>query len=135
MVRAGDNLWNISKTLFGTGEKWQELYKLNSELIGANPNLIFTGQQFSLPGSESIATATPTTETVASDQLPVQNSEAISANEATINNASEKVSSAAVNQAPTTPVSGDSAENVLLVLVALRLPLLKQIKLAATMLL
>lgn len=52
-VKAGDNLWRISQSLLGDGQKWTELYKINGEVIGANPRMIFPGQKFDVPGLQS----------------------------------------------------------------------------------
>lgn len=50
IVRSGDNLWNISQHFSGHGERWGELYRLNGDVIGANPRLIFPGQELTIPG-------------------------------------------------------------------------------------
>jgi LysM repeat protein len=74
VVRAGDNLWDISKNLMGSGEKWGQLYHLNSDVIGANPRLILPGQELTLPGSDVVASnsAAPLTE-AAGIQQPIDN--------------------------------------------------------------
>jgi nucleoid-associated protein YgaU len=51
VVKSGDNLWNISKNNLGDATKWGEVYKLNHEIIGANPGLIKPGTELTLPGS------------------------------------------------------------------------------------
>jgi nucleoid-associated protein YgaU len=51
IVKSGDNLWNISKSHLGDATKWGEVYKLNHELIGANPSLIRPGTELTLPGT------------------------------------------------------------------------------------
>jgi LysM repeat protein len=59
VVKPGDNLWNIAKSHLGNGTKWGDLYKANTDIIGANPRLILPGQQLTLPGANpSIAQAT-----------------------------------------------------------------------------
>ena len=40
-VQKGDNLTKIAKKYNTT---WQELYKINKDIIGSNPNLIKVGQ-------------------------------------------------------------------------------------------
>ncbi len=50
-VKQGDNLWQISKNIFGSGDKWTQLYKLNGSTIGANPGMIFSGQRLVLSGT------------------------------------------------------------------------------------
>jgi LysM repeat protein len=74
VVRSGDNLWNISKNLMGSGEKWGQLYHMNSDVIGANPRLILPGQELTLPGSDVVASnsAAPITDT-AGMQQPIDN--------------------------------------------------------------
>ncbi len=50
-VKQGDSLWQISKNIFGSGDKWSQLYKLNGSTIGGNPGMIFSGQKLSLSGT------------------------------------------------------------------------------------
>jgi nucleoid-associated protein YgaU len=52
VVKSGDNLWNISKSHLGDATKWGDVYKLNHEVIGANPGLIRPGTELTLPGSD-----------------------------------------------------------------------------------
>lgn len=47
-VVSGDNLWMISQRLLGNGDRWPEIYKLNSHII-KNPSLIYPNQVLSLP--------------------------------------------------------------------------------------
>lgn len=49
-VKPGDNLWTISKKLLGSGAKYNDLYAANKSIIGNNPNLIYPGQTFTIPG-------------------------------------------------------------------------------------
>lgn len=58
-VKSGDNLWNIARDNLGSGSRWTEIYNLNSEIIGNNPNLIYSGYELHLPGSagEHLASA------------------------------------------------------------------------------
>jgi nucleoid-associated protein YgaU len=71
IVKAGDNLWDISKHLNGDGSKWGEIYKLNQDVIGANPSLITPGQELQLPGTgpESAGTLAQAPAAAASQQL------------------------------------------------------------------
>jgi nucleoid-associated protein YgaU len=81
VVKSGDNLWNLAKHNMGDGTKWSEIYKLNHDVIGANPDLIKPGQELTLsapaPGGEagsladaSVATPTGVTpDAVAPQQL------------------------------------------------------------------
>lgn len=50
-IRAGDCLWNIARDHLGSGARWQEIYNLNADLLGKNPDLIHTGIEIKLPGS------------------------------------------------------------------------------------
>ncbi len=59
VVKAGDNLWAISKSVYGDGSHWGQIYHANADTIGSNPRLIFPGEKLSLPadGSTTIAQA------------------------------------------------------------------------------
>ncbi len=48
-VKSGDCLWNIAKSLLGSGSRYTEIYNLNKEKI-KNPNLIYPGQVLRIPG-------------------------------------------------------------------------------------
>ena len=48
-VESGDCLWKITKMFTGAGAGWRELYELNTDVIGANPNRIYPGQVLTLP--------------------------------------------------------------------------------------
>lgn len=47
-VVKGDCLWSIAKKQLGNGSRWQEIYNLNRDKI-ANPNLIYPGQELTMP--------------------------------------------------------------------------------------
>lgn len=49
-IRAGDCLWNIAKDQLGSATRWEEIYKINADVLGANPDMIFPGTQIQLPG-------------------------------------------------------------------------------------
>lgn len=49
-VKKGDTLGKIANSL-GL-DSWRELYDLNKDVIGSNPNVIRPGQTFQIPGSE-----------------------------------------------------------------------------------
>jgi len=49
-VQRGDNLWNIAQKNLGDGSKWTEIYKMNADTLGSNPDLIFSGTELKLPG-------------------------------------------------------------------------------------
>jgi nucleoid-associated protein YgaU len=58
-VRSGDCLWMIARAaIVADGDKptgamiadlWRRIYDINSEVIGANPRLIFPGQVLEIP--------------------------------------------------------------------------------------
>ena len=52
-VQHGDNLWDIAKNKLGDGSRWGEIYKLNSDVIGNNPDLIHTGIELKMPGADA----------------------------------------------------------------------------------
>ena len=52
-VQAGDYLWKIAKEQLGDANRWTEIYELNKEAIGDNPNLIAPGLQLQLPASSA----------------------------------------------------------------------------------
>ena len=49
-VKSGDSLWKIAQSQLGAGSRWREIYDLNKSVIGSNPNLIYPGQVYNLPG-------------------------------------------------------------------------------------
>ncbi len=51
VVKAGDTLSKIAKARGLDG--WQQLYEINKEAVGPNPNLIFPGLELTLPGHEA----------------------------------------------------------------------------------
>jgi nucleoid-associated protein YgaU len=57
-VQPGDNLWDIAKSKLGDGFKWQEIYNLNKDLVGVNPDLIQPGTTLHLPTDQAVAAAT-----------------------------------------------------------------------------
>ncbi len=48
IVKTGDNLFTIARRQLGTTD-WQELYQINKETIGSNPNRIMPGMKLILP--------------------------------------------------------------------------------------
>jgi nucleoid-associated protein YgaU len=48
VIQPGNNLWRISRVLYGTGNKFTMLYEANKDQI-RNPNLIYPGQVFRTP--------------------------------------------------------------------------------------
>jgi LysM repeat protein len=71
VIRPGDTLWSISSEQLGPNATSQQIaaeaeriYALNRDLIGPDPNLIFSGQELSLPttgGSSAAESATKKT--------------------------------------------------------------------------
>jgi len=55
-VKPGDNLWDIARKNLGDGTKWQDIYKINQDVVGSNPDLIHPGAQLNL-GDGSHVTA------------------------------------------------------------------------------
>ena len=49
-VVSGDSLWKIAKKLLGDGTRYLEIYELNKDVIGSNPDLIYPGQVLTIPG-------------------------------------------------------------------------------------
>jgi len=48
VIQPGNNLWRISRVLYGSGSKFTMLYEANKDQI-RNPNLIYPGQVFKTP--------------------------------------------------------------------------------------
>ena len=49
-VKKGDNLWTLAKKFYGSGADYTKIYEANRDVIGGNPNLIYPGQTFTIPG-------------------------------------------------------------------------------------
>lgn len=49
-VKPGDSLYKIAKQVYGNGSKYNLIYEANKNVIGKNPNLIYPGQKFVIPG-------------------------------------------------------------------------------------
>lgn len=50
VVKPGDSLYKIAKSIYGDGSQYNKIYVANKSIIGNNPNLIFPGQKFIIPG-------------------------------------------------------------------------------------
>lgn len=50
-VAAGDSLWEIAARLLGDPARWEDIYELNQDIIGANPSLIIPGMVLVLPAA------------------------------------------------------------------------------------
>lgn len=48
-VQKGDCLWSIADKLLGDGLGWTEIYEVNRDVIGEDPNLIYIGTKLWLP--------------------------------------------------------------------------------------
>lgn len=48
-VKDYDTLWDIAVQYYGDGEKWPQIYEVNKDVIGADPNIIHPGQEFRIP--------------------------------------------------------------------------------------
>ena len=46
---SGDNLSAIAKQELGDANRWREIYELNKDVIGKNPDLIQPGMELKLP--------------------------------------------------------------------------------------
>lgn len=51
VVKEGDSIISITKKITGGTSRWQELYNLNTAIIGNSPNSIYTGAKLVLPES------------------------------------------------------------------------------------
>ena len=49
VIQPGNNLWNISRVVYGRGIEYTTIYEANKKQI-RNPNLIYPGQIFATPG-------------------------------------------------------------------------------------
>lgn len=49
-VKKGDNLWTLARKFYGSGADYAKIYEANRSVIGGNPNLIYPGQTFTIPG-------------------------------------------------------------------------------------
>ena len=49
VVESGENLSVIAEQELGDANRWREIYDMNKELIGGNPDLIQPGQELKLP--------------------------------------------------------------------------------------
>ena len=43
IVVKGDSLWRIAKELYGEGRRWREIYEINKDVIGGNPDFLDIG--------------------------------------------------------------------------------------------
>jgi nucleoid-associated protein YgaU len=52
IIKRGDNLWRISREIYGRGIRYATIYRANRDQI-RNPNLIYPGQVFILPTGDT----------------------------------------------------------------------------------
>ena len=52
VVQPGNNLWRLARATYGRGTQFTVIYEANREQI-RNPNLIFPGQTFAVPGASA----------------------------------------------------------------------------------
>lgn len=75
-TQPGDYLWKIAKDQLGDANRWTEIYNLNRDTIGDNPNLLQPGQLLRLPGDAAAPqyqNAVPTNNVQATATLPANN--------------------------------------------------------------
>jgi len=48
-VQPGDSLFSIAQQAYGDGNKWQNIYDANKQVIGDDPNLIRPGEVLYIP--------------------------------------------------------------------------------------
>jgi nucleoid-associated protein YgaU len=53
VIQPGDTLWFIALKYLDSGYRWNELYSLNNEIVGTNPNLIYPGMVLLLPTTDN----------------------------------------------------------------------------------
>ena len=58
IIRTGDNLWRVSRRILGRGIHYSTIYKANRQQI-KDPELIFPGQIFKIPGKMANTTPRP----------------------------------------------------------------------------
>lgn len=53
IIRRGDNLWTIASRVYGDGFRYTHIFEANTDQI-RNPDLIYPGQVFALPGTDAV---------------------------------------------------------------------------------
>jgi len=48
-IKSGDNLSDIAEEQLGDANRWKEIYEMNKDVIGDNPDLIHPGKKLKLP--------------------------------------------------------------------------------------
>lgn len=49
VVKEGDCLWDIAGDMLGDSTKWDDIYEINKDVIGEDPNYIMPGMELQLP--------------------------------------------------------------------------------------
>ena len=49
VVKKGDTLSLVAKRELGSPDRWREIYDVNKDVVGTNPQLIYTGMQLRIP--------------------------------------------------------------------------------------
>lgn len=68
-VQKCDSLWKIAQEQLGSGTQWGQIYEANKSAI-RNPNLIYVGQQLTIPETEQTRSNPIPTPTPARRNLP-----------------------------------------------------------------
>ena len=71
IIRRGDNLWRLSRRVYGQGIRYTSIYDANRDQI-RNPALIFPGQVFELPTPQADWGEVPGFDALEPDQRPPQ---------------------------------------------------------------
>ncbi len=53
VVRRGESLWSIAQDHLTDATRWQDVYRVNRRVIGANPDHIVPGMRLGMPGGSS----------------------------------------------------------------------------------
>ncbi len=69
IIRRGDNLWRLSRRVFGQGIRYTSIYDANRDQI-RDPALIFPGQVFDLPTPQEEWGEVPGVQALEPDQIP-----------------------------------------------------------------
>ena len=69
IIRRGDNLWRLSRRVYGQGIRYTSIYDANRDQI-RDPALIFPGQVFELPTPEAEWGEVPGVDALEPDQIP-----------------------------------------------------------------
>lgn len=79
IIRRGDNLWRLSRRVYGQGIRYTSIYDANRDQIG-EPELIYPGQVFTLPQPQAEWGDVPGVQALEPDQIPAANPPTASSN-------------------------------------------------------